>query len=344
MSRERLFDTITELVRCHSPSGNEAEIDRVLLDRLGELGDPVVDGGGNIVLRRAGREPGPLRAVLAHKDEIGALVKRVEEGGRLVAVGVGDAHPWIWGEGPVDVLGRHSTVTGVVSFGARHVSKESPQRSQLDDKPVRWQDAWIETKLDAEALEAAGVTAGSRIVPTRLRKQPVRLGGDGEYVASYALDDKAPVAAMLLLAERLAAPLHDVELVFTAREEIGCHGAQWYARRTDAEAIVAFEVVPVAKEYALDPGPSPVLIRADGLGPLDDALAAELEDAAVAAGHPVRQVAVTRYGSDASKALATGRVGRSACLGVATENTHGFEISNLDALDACVAVLETWLG
>src|SRR6185503_1216134 len=229
MSRDSLFDTISELVGCHSPSGNEAEIDRLLLERLERLGEPIVDGGGNIVLRRAGREPGPLRAVLAHKDEIGALVKRVEEGGRLAAVAVGDAHPWIWGEGPVDVIGRHRTVTGVLSFGARHVSKESPQRAQLDDSPVRWQDAWVETKLDAAALEQAGVTAGSRIVPARSRKHPVRLGAGGEYIASHALDDKASVAALLLLAERLESPRHDVDLVFTAREEIGCHGAQWYA-------------------------------------------------------------------------------------------------------------------
>ena len=74
-----------------------------------------------------------------------------------------------------------------------------------------------------------------------------------------------------------------------------------YARRTEAVAVVALEVVPVAKEYGLDPGPAPVLIRADGYGPLDDAVAAELEDAASAAGHPVRHVAVSRYGSDASR-------------------------------------------
>ena len=137
---------------------------------------------------------------------------------------------------------------------------------------------------------------------------------------------------------------HDVELVFTAREEIGCHGAQWYARRTDAEVVVALEVVPVAKEYGLDPGPSPVIIRGDSNGPLDDGISAELEDAALAAGCPVRQVVVSRYGSDASKVLAPAASPARACLGVATENTHGFEIANLDAIGACVDVLDRWLA
>ena len=60
------------------------------------------------MLRIEGREPGPVRAVLAHKDEIGAMVKRVEERGRLRVGKLGGSFPWVWGEGPVDVLGRHA--------------------------------------------------------------------------------------------------------------------------------------------------------------------------------------------------------------------------------------------
>src|SRR5437764_1708835 len=248
--RETLHRTIAELVELHSPSGVEAAVDAYLVDRLSAHGTPRVDGAGNVVLRIEGRTPGPLRAVLAHKDEIGGLVKRVEEGGRLAVSKLGGSFPWVWGEGPVDVLGRHATVPGVLSFGARHVSDESDQKPQQADAGVRWRDAWVETKLDAERLAGAGVRAGSRVVPSAARKRPVRLGADGEYVASYALDDKASVAGMLELAGRLATPATPVELVFTAREEIGCHGAKWYASRTDAEAAVAFEVTPVAKEYS----------------------------------------------------------------------------------------------
>jgi len=268
----------------------------------------------------------------------------VEEKGRLRAQTLGDAHPWIWGEGPVEVLGRSGTVLGVLSFGSRHVSDESPQRKQLDDTPVKWKDAWIETKLSSEALDAAGVTAGSRVVAARSRKQAVRLGDQGEYVASYALDDKVAVAMLLELAARVQAPSRPVDLVFTAREEVGCQGSQYYARRTDAEVMVALEVVPVAEEYALDPGPDPVLIRADAYGPLDDGVSDELADAGAAEGIAVRHAVVSRYGSDASTSIDTGRVARSACLAVATENTHGFEITHLDAVEGCVRILQRWLG
>ena len=282
--------------------------------------------------------------MLAHKDEIGAVVKRVNDHGQLAVSKLGGSFPWIWGEGPVDVLGRHATITGVLSFGSRHVSDESDQKRQQEQSGVRWRDAWVETKLDAAALTDAGVRPGSRVVPSAARKRPVRLGADGEYVASYALDDKASVAGMLELAGRLKSPPHPVELVFTAREEIGCHGAKWYASRTDAEAAVAFEVTPVAKEYRIDPGPDPVLVAADGLGPLEDTLNAELEDAAAAAGVTLRHAALFGFASDATAALSSGMIARTACLAFATENTHGFEIAHLGGIVGCVDVLERWLA
>jgi putative aminopeptidase FrvX len=342
--RDRLYETFAKLAALPSPSGAEDAVDAYLLDRLARHGEPRVDAAGNVVLRIAGEDGGAPIALLAHKDEIGTLVKRADERGRLVLSSVGDAHPWIWGEGPVDVLGRRRTVTGILSFGARHVSEESPQRAQLDETPVRWRDVRVETMLTGAELDEAGVAAGTRVVPARSRTAPVRLGADRAYLAAHAIDDKGSVAGMLELAAGLGRPRRTVELVFTAREEIGCHGALWYARRTDAETLVAFEVAPAAEEYDLEVGAEAVLVAADSHGPLHDGLGHELADAAAAAGVPLRRVALARYGSDASAVLGGGAVARTACLAYATANTHGFEIAHLDAIAACVQVLRAWLG
>src|SRR6185437_2711238 len=342
-THEAVFRTLSDLVELHSPSGVEGAVDDYLLSRLADLGAHR-DAAGNIVLRVDGREPGPLRAVLAHKDEIGALVKRVGDRGELAVEKLGGSFPWVWGEGPVDVLGRHTAVPGVLSFGSRHITDESDHKRQQTEAGVRWRDAWVETKLTPDELAEAGVRAGSRVVPSAARKRPIRLGRDGEYVASYAIDDKASVAGLLELAARVKTPRHPVELVFTAREEIGCHGARWYATRSEAEAAVAFEVTPVAKEYRTDPGPDPVLVTADSHGPLEDTLSAELEDAAAAAGVTLRYAALSSLGSDATAALSSGLIARTACLAFATENTHGFEIAHLGGIVGCVDVLERWLA
>ena len=343
-THEAVFRTLSDLVCLHSPSGVETAVDDYLMRLLADHGGATRDAAGNIVLRIEGREPGPLRSVLAHKDEIGALVKRIGDRGDLAVSKLGGSFPWIWGEGPVDVLGRHATVPGVLSFWSRHVSDESDQKRQQTEAGVRWRDAWVETKLTSDALAEAGVRPGSRVVPSVARKLPIRLGPDGEYVASYAIDDKGSVAGLLELAARVRSPRRPVELVFTAREEIGCHGAKWYASRTDAEAAVAFEVTPVAKEYRIDPGPDPVLVAADGLGPLEDTLNAELEDAAAAAGVTLRHAALSGFASDATAALSSGMIARTACLAFATENTHGFEIAHLGGIVGCVDVLERWLA
>jgi putative aminopeptidase FrvX len=341
-TREAIARSLGELVELHSPSGVESAVDAYLMRRLGDVGRPVVDDAGNVVLRVEGREAGPLRAVLAHKDEIGGIVKRVNDKGQLAVVKLGGSFPWVWGEGPVDVLGRHAVVPGVLSFGSRHISDESDHKRQ-QEHAVRWQDAWVETKLDRGALADAGVVPGVRIVPSAARKRPVRLGADGEYIGCYTIDDKGAVAGLLELAARLRSPRHPVELVFSAREEIGCHGARWYAARTAAEAAVAFEVTPVAEEYAIEAGPDPVLVAADSHGPLSDTLTAEIDDAAAAAGITMRHAVLSNFGSDATAALSQGLIAHTACLAFATENTHGFEIAHLGGIAACVDVLERWL-
>jgi putative aminopeptidase FrvX len=302
VTRDELARTLGELGALHSPSGVEEAVDAYLTERLSSYGAPRTDTAGNIVLRIEGREPGPLRAVLAHKDEIGAMVKRVE-GAAGCAGKLGGSFPWVWGEGRSTCSAATRRLPACCRSGPPRV-KESPQREQQDSAGVRWQDAWVETKLEPAALDAAGIRPGTRLVPTVARKAPVRLGPDGEYVAAYAIDDKGAVAGLLDLAARLGSPRHTTELVFTAREEIGCHGARWYARHTDAEAVVAFEVTPVADEYGVDAGPDPVLVVADASGPLDDVLEPTRRRAA-AAGVRMRHVA-RRLRLDASKVLSSG--------------------------------------
>ena len=160
----------------------------------------VAEGG-----RRDRRADADARRVPAAVERIGegkpkVDVKKVEDDGRLRLVSVGDTHPWIWGEGPLLLLGDRETVPGVLSFGSRHVSEASPQRAQLDDKPVRWRDVWVETKRTPAELAEAGVHSGTRAILPTSRHEPVALGADGEFLACPALDDRVGVAILILLA------------------------------------------------------------------------------------------------------------------------------------------------
>ena len=343
MSRDTLFETVGALTELHSPSGHEGEIDAYLRERLAAHGEPVQDAAGNLVLRLGGDGDG-MAALLAHKDEIGGLVKRVEPDGRLIAQTLGDAHPWIWGEGPVEMLGRHDTVLGVLSFGARHVTDESPQAGQREKDVVKWKNAWIETKLSDEQLEAAGITAGTRVVPARWRKRAVRLGGEGEYVACHALDDKVAVAMLLELGERMPQP--------APAGGAGVHQPRG-GGRPRLPVLRPAHAGRVAGGAGGGAGGQGVRARARPRPGADPRRRQRPDGRRAVAGAggrrhrrgaDTRHAVVSRYGSDASMALDTGRVARSACLAVPTENTHGFEIVHLDAIEACVRTLQRWLG
>jgi putative aminopeptidase FrvX len=337
---DQLFKTIEELVLHHSPSGAEGEIDQLLLDRFKVLGVEVwQDRAGNIIAKVPGRTSERAIGITAHKDEIGAIVKAVGEEGCVEVRRLGGAFPWVYGEGVVDLLGDKHTITGILSFGSRHVSHESPQKSQQEDTPVHWEDVWIETKCTTEELEEAGVRPGSRMVIGKHRKRPVRLK---DYIASYTLDNKASVAILLALAEHLKTPAVDTYLVASAKEEVGAIGALYFTQNQRLDALIALEICPLSPEYPIEDGEAPVLLSQDAYGIYDEGLNWELRQAAEASGVPLQLATLSQFGSDASIAMKFGHVARAACLSFPTQNTHGYEIAHLGAIANCIHLLNAY--
>jgi putative aminopeptidase FrvX len=334
---DSLFASISDLVMRHSPSGVESEVDDLLKTLFKTLDvDLRSDASGNLVAMIAGSGGGSL-AITAHKDEIGMMVTAVQDDGRIRVRKLGGSYPWVYGEGIVDLLGDAACISGVLSFGSRHVSHASPQHVHLETAPVRWADTWIETKLTATELAAAGVRPGTRAVIGKHRKAPRRLG---DYIASYTLDNKASVAILLELAKRIHRPRPDVYLVATAKEEVGAMGAMYFTQRQDLDALIALEVAPLAAEYSIVDGAAPVLLAEDSYGLYDNTLNDVIRGAAARREISLQLAVISNFGSDGSVSMKAGHVPRAACLGFPTQNTHGYEIAHLGAIENCVAVLE----
>ena len=337
---DNLFKIIEELVMHHSPSGVEAEINQFLMQRFATLGVQVwCDRADNIIAKIPGKNSDRAIAITAHKDEIGAIVKSVADEGRVEVRRLGGSYPWIYGEGVVDLLGDTQTISGILSFGSRHVSHESPQKVQQEDTPVKWENAWIETKCSAEELEAAGIRPGTRMVIGKHRKHPVRLKN---HIASYTLDNKASVAILLALAERVKQPAVDVYLVASAKEEVGAIGALFFSQNQQLDAMIALEICPLSKEYPIEDGESPVILSQDAYGIYDETLNRQLRHCAKQLDMPVQLATISGFGSDASIAMKFGHVGRAACLAFPTQNTHGYEIAHLGAIANCIDLLQVF--
>ena len=338
---DALFNSITELVFCHSPSGAEQEIDRALLEKFQTLGvETWQDQAGNIIAKIPGKNPNSAIAITAHKDEIGTIVKRIGEDGTLEVRQLGGSFPWVYGEGVMDIIGDRATISGILSFGSRHVSHESPQKAQELEKPLFWEDAWVETKCSLEELEAAGIRPGSRVVIGKHRKQPFRLNQN--YIASYTLDNKASLAIILDLAQQVKQPPQDIYLVASAKEEVGAIGALYFTQNQRLDALIALEIIPLAGEYSFQAGDAPVLLSQDKYGLYDEGLNGEIATAAENANVPLQRSIIDSFGSDGSIAMKMGHVSRAACLGFPTDNTHGYEIAHLGAIAHCTEILASY--
>lgn len=315
----------------------EMQINHLLEERLTALEvEHYRDRADNLIATIPGERQEGAIAITAHKDEIGAIVKGIDSQGRVSIRKLGGSFPWVYGEGVVDLLGDQATCSGILSFGSRHISHESPQKLLQEDQPLKWQNAWVETKRSPEDLTALGIRPGTRVVVGKHRKRPFRLQN---YIASYTLDNKASLAILLELAARLKSPPVTVYLVASAKEEVGALGALYFSNHQVLDALIALEICPLAPEYPIADGDVPVLLSQDGYGIYDEGLTGQLKQAAESRQIPIQQAVISGFGSDASIAMKLGHVARGACLGFPTQNTHGYEIAHLGAIAHCVEVL-----
>lgn len=335
---KHLFKIIEELVMHHSPSGAETEINQLLMDRFTVLGVEVwCDRADNIIAKIPGKNPDRAVAITAHKDEIGAIVKNIDDAGRVEVRRLGGSFPWVYGEGAMDLLGDNETISGILSFGSRHVSHESPQKAQQENTVLKWENAWIETKCTIAELEAAGIHPGTKVVVGKHRKSPVRLK---DYIASYTLDNKASIAILLALAEQVKQPAVDIYLVASAKEEVGAIGAMYFSQNQHLDALIALEICPLAPEYPIEDGEKPVILFQDGYGIYDESLNKQLRYSAQELNMPIQLATLSGFGSDASIAMKFGHIPRGACLAFPTQNTHGYEIAHLGAITNCISLLK----
>ena len=343
--RSRLLADLERLTDAHGPSGTEAEVEHLLLEMFGDLGDSIhQDDADSIVVHFKGRSREGGVAVVAHKDEICMIVKRIDADGRLRVRPVGGLHPWAIGETPVEVLVGAQSLPGVLSIGSKHVSAESPAAAVKEGGALTWEAMWVETKLDADTLAARGVRPGRRVVIARHRKAPWWLGDD--YLCGYNLDCRAGLAMLVAAAHELAAtpPARDTWLIATSEEEIGGLGAIWSLSQVPASTVVALDVVPVAAEYQTVNSGDPILPCKDRAGLYHAGIVEHMTKLAAQLGFGVQTAVLTSYASDATLSKAAASAARAALIGYAGDNTHGFEICHVDGILNGARLLVAYLG
>ena len=216
------METVLFLKRLSEASGISGYEDRVCdltRQEYEEWADEVrVDAMGNLVALKWGeREAGtPERRVMvaAHMDEIGLMVKKIDEGFiRFATVGGFDLRTLVGQE--VMVHGGHD-LRGIIGIRPPHLVPPAERK-----KVIPLDHLFVDVGLCPDEISNS-VRVGDTI---SLFREFTEL--QNEYVAGKAFDDRASVVAVGCCLEELTKIRHrwDVYAVASVQEEVGLRGA-----------------------------------------------------------------------------------------------------------------------
>ncbi|MFN8177302.1 MAG: M20/M25/M40 family metallo-hydrolase [bacterium] len=228
-------DFLVRLLDEPSPSNYEANAQRLWREYVEPFVDRVeVDVYGNHTAILEGRGEASVM-IVGHSDEVGLIVKRIDEEGHLRFGKIGGVDPAVLAGTRVRVLAAKGIVPGVVGLPAIHLLPrgETSKTPKLEDLTI---DIGAKNKRDAQRLVAVG--------------DPVIFGEDFREMANgfashRAFDNRMGcwiVAEALRQASRARGRRVTVYGVSSVQEETGVWGAGLVADRYMPTLAVAVDV------------------------------------------------------------------------------------------------------
>lgn len=335
-----LRQVLLEMLAIPSPTGFTDTIVRYVAERLEELGIPFeLTRRGTIRATLKGRQTSPDRAVSAHLDTIGAIVRELKDNGRPALAPVGCWSSRFAEGSRVSLFTDNGVLRGSVLplLASGHAFNTA-----VDQLPVSWDqvelrlDAYCATRADCEAL---GVAVGDFVA-----FDPLPEFTDSGHISARHLDDKAGVAALLAalkaIVESGVEPEIDCHPLFTITEEVGSGAAA--ALPWDVSEFVGIDIAPVAPGQQSSEHCVSVALQDSG-GPYDYHLSRHLLRLAGDGEIPVRRDLFRYYHSDAQSAVTAGHDIRTALLAFGCDATHGYERTHIDSLAALSRLIGAYL-
>lgn len=212
-----LKDFIREMVETPGLSGYESKVSKVIEKHFKSYADDIRrDKLGSLVALKKGKAGGKKKVMLAaHMDEIGLMVKKIDENGfiKFTTIGGVDQRTLLTLE--VIVHGEKD-LFGIIGNKPPHILEEEEKK-----KAVKIEDMLIDVGLPKEEVEKF-ISVGD---PISFRRKMISLQND--VISAKALDDRAGVAVMYECLKELNKMNHDCDVyaVATVQEEVGLRGA-----------------------------------------------------------------------------------------------------------------------
>lgn len=228
---------LAEITEADGISGCEVEASRVMKQYMEELVDEITyDNLGSIIgLKKGGS--GPKIMLAGHLDEVGFMVKKIEDDGYIRLAPIGG---W-WGHVlPAQEL-RITTRKGDKYYGIIGTKAPHGLPAEVRAKVMDVSDMYLDLGISGkEEVESLGIRVGDMVTPTTAFKVMT----NPNFLMAKAWDDRVGAAIIIdvlreLKDESLEAHIYGVG---TVQEEVGLRGAKTAAYAIQPDIAISLDV------------------------------------------------------------------------------------------------------
>ena len=326
---EKYFlETLKEIIDIDSTTGQYKQMQKYITSVLTDLGyEYKCLRKGGVIANLGGK--GDAVAVTAHFDDIGLMVRKINNDGTLNVCPVGGLHAFYCIAENVRIYTRDEKVyTGTIcrTPNSIHVTEEE-LRSSLPDFRTNVCVVIDSDVKNANDVRKLGIETGDVIA-----LEPRYTISNG-YLKSRFIDDKVAVAILLTymkdLKESGLTLKQKTYFYFSAYEEIG-HGTAYLP--DDVCDMVAIDIAPTGPDQTSQETKVSIFAK-DSRYPYHRALTTELVEIAKNSGLDyVIDIFTPHYGTDCDGSLAAGHDIRHAAFGFGTSNSHGYERTHISGV------------
>lgn len=326
---EYLIEYLTRLLNTPSPTGFTdlaVSLTETYLAKFSGLNLSRTRKGA-LVARWPGEVRKDPRALTAHVDTLGAVVKEIKSSGRLRLSQIG-GYAWnvVEGEGVTIFTAGGEKVRGSLLLvkASSHVYRGIGE--------IKREEETMEVRLDARTQTAAETRALGIEVGDFVAFDP-RVEVTNGFVRSRYLDDKACVACIVAAVKALQdaglKPRRTTVLHISNYEEVG-HGAS-AGLPDDTAELLAVDMAAVGEGQNSDEFHTSICIKDSG-GPYHHGLSSKLRRLAAEHGIDYKADIYPYYGSDGEAYWRAGADAAVALIGPGVDASHNYERTHTEAL------------
>ena len=241
-----MYDLLNELTALPGVSGSEKHVRDFIISKL-KLGKSYrIDNIGNLITEFG--EGNPHIALVAHMDEVGLIVTKIENDGSLRFRKVGGVDDRILVSRKIQIQTAAGPVSGVIGIKPSHLTTDPEEMKKSIPAEKLYIDVGTRSSKETGKL-------GIKILDTvTLEKGLVKLGKD--MVVGRGLDDRVGCAILMQAYEQLKTRKIKgrITFVWSVQEEMGLRGAKVIAHTMKPDFVIVLDTISSGDSPGVDVG------------------------------------------------------------------------------------------